>query len=152
MDAFTLIRVFNSIKSDKTYLSDRSTLHHNYEAIEGFWRHRYFDKADPFDQFIKGYGPTLWQANKIQAVATQFASLECVGSNNTPDFYQTEEIAKATMYLRYYSELFKKNLPDCNTIGCRIHKQGSGLCTIAKGRQWTKKDQPYSSFKALMST
>jgi hypothetical protein len=150
MDAFTLIQVFNSIKSDKSYLADRSTLHHNYEAIEGFWRRRFFDKVDPFDQFIKEYGPALWQSNRIKALATQFASLECVGSSNTGDFYQTEEIAKATMYLRYHSHLFKKNSPSCESIGCRNHKKGSGLCSMAKGRQWTRKDHPYSSFKAFM--
>ncbi len=150
MDAFTLIRVFNSLKSDKSYLADRSTLHHNYEALEGFWRHHFFDKSDPFDQFIKEFGPTLWQLNKIKALATQFTSIECVGSSNTGDFYQTEEIAKATMYLRYHSKLFKKSFPTCESIECRNHKMDSGLCTIAKGRQWTRKDYPYSSFKALM--
>src|SRR5689334_19584480 len=105
-----IFEVAQIIKSDKKYYSDRTILHHNYELIEGFWRSNYGNNDEAFDQFIKEFGEEFWNINDIQRVATQFASIECVGSNRHGGFIQTEEIAKATMYLRYFSSLFKKNI------------------------------------------
>ena len=145
-----IFEVAQIIKSDKKYYSDRTILHHNYELIEGFWRSKYGNHDEAFNLFVKEFGDEFWNITDIKKMATQFASIECVGSNRHGGFVQTEEIAKATMYLRYFSSLFKKNIPKCNEINCREYKQEQKLCTKLNGRKWTKKNHAYSSFKAIM--
>ncbi|TWI80617.1 hypothetical protein IQ13_3296 [Lacibacter cauensis] len=150
METLLSIEILRRIKADPKYYADRTSFHHNYELLERFWRERYENKDNAFSLFIREFGADLWQIRGIQKLATQFASIECVGSSNYDDFTQTQDLAKATMYLRYFSLLFKKNSPKCSEIGCRHFKQGLGYCTKANGRKWTKKDHPYSSFNALM--
>lgn len=150
METMISIEILKRIKSDKKYYADRTSFHHNYELLERFWKEQYGNKDNSFTLFIKEFGAELWSIRGIQKLATQFASIECAGSSNNDDFIQTQDLAKATMYLRYFSSLFKKTYPKCDEIGCRYYKQELGYCTKANGRKLTKKDYPYSSFNALM--
>jgi hypothetical protein len=151
MDTLLSIEILKRIKSDPKYYNDRNAFHHNYELLESFWRERYSNDDNAFNLFIKEFGEALWNYRGLQKLATQFASIECVGSSNYGHFIQTLEVAKATMYLRYNSALFKKNHPKCNSIACRGYKIGTGHCTKINGRRFTRKDHPYSSFAALMT-
>lgn len=148
MEGQLIIEAFEIIKSDKKYYHNRTILHHNYEAIEGFWRKRYPNK-DGFDALIKEFGGDIWMDIRIQKIATQFASFECVGSSNNWLLEQTEEIAKATAYLRYHASLFKRNNLTCQKINCRKHKIEKEICSLENGRKWIKRDNEYSAFKAL---
>jgi hypothetical protein len=83
-------------------------------------------------------------------LAKEFASIECVGSNKDSIYGQTNEIARATMYLRYYCNLFENEIPTCDSINCRQHKIDKGFCTKENGLLWEKYYDPVSAFKALI--
>jgi len=151
MDAYILNDIIQKIKKDKQYNLDRQLFHENYEWLEAFWRAKYGNGDKSFDDFIINKGHFFWNLGEIKDLAREFSSIECVGSSKKPDIVQNIEVAKATQYLRYYSNLYSTNIPNCLTANCRSLKKATGLCIQSNGRKWTKIDTPYSSFDALMT-
>ena len=151
MNAYLLIGIIDKIRSDKEHQTDRRVLHETYEWLENFWRYKYLNGDNSIDDFINEKGKFFWQKTEIKNFAIQLASIECVGSNKKPDYTQSTTIANATMYLRFYCNLFDGDLPNCNSISCRHHKINTGRCTIAAGEQWKNiVNDEHCAFKALM--
>ncbi|MBS1623500.1 MAG: hypothetical protein JST83_05740 [Bacteroidetes bacterium] len=150
MDSYLLQHLVAKIKSDKDYLNNRRVLHENYEWLEGFWRYRYNKGNSSIDNFITDTCHYYWATDEIKQLAREFASIECVGSNCEPDYTQNHEIAKATMYLRYYCNLFTDHIPVCNGL-CRHHKIATAKCSQAQGQLWCRlNNDNKAAFKALM--
>ena len=150
MDAHLLSETIQNIRLDEGHLKDRRLLHENYEWLEHFWRYKYNNGNASIDSFIREKGLFYWGLENIKGLAREFASIECVGSNENPDNAQTKEIAKATMYLRYYCNLFVEEIPSCTSIICREHKIGNHYCTQENGRFWKNSFNTISAFRALI--
>lgn len=146
MDANLIQEFRRKIASDEEYRRSRRDFHENYEWMEAYWREKYRD----LDQFCRVCGPHFWSLEEARNSAREFASDECVGSSKNPSYEQTEEVAKATMYLRYRAGLFRAEdeIPDCSTIGCREYKSDYGWCNETMADQWTSGE--HAAFKALM--
>ncbi len=151
MNAYLLTAIIHKIRSDKEHQTDRRLLHETYEWLENFWRNKYRKGNNSIDDFINEKAHFFWQKPEIKYLAIQFASIECVGSNEKPEYTQSSTIANATMYLRFYCNLFNGELHNCNSILCRHHKINTGRCTIVAGGQWSSiiNDECFA-FKALM--
>jgi hypothetical protein len=150
MDAYLLTDVINAIRRDDDHHSCRRVLHENYEWLEHFWRYKYNHGDLSIDDFIRDKGTFFWAMNEIKELAKEFASIECVGSNKEPEYAQSEEIARATMYLRYHCSLFDDKTPTCEGIMCRQHKIDKGTCSPENGLLWKGRYNPISAFKALV--
>jgi hypothetical protein len=151
MNANMLTDIINKIRSDNDHLEDRRVLHENYEWLEHFWRNKYNRGDQSIDDFITEKANFYWGTDKVKQLAKNFASIECIGSNNKANYEQNQEIASATMYLRLHCTLFTAIIPDCNSIHCRHHKTITGYCSAASGRQWKNLDNDnHAAFKALM--
>jgi hypothetical protein len=150
MDKSLLRELIQQSNSDEQYSKDRKILYENYEWLEAYWRNKYNRGDQSIDSFILDEGFTCWQKDEIRKYAKILAENECVGSSRITNYEQNLEIAKATMYLRYFSGLFANSEPSCVSVPCREYKKATNFCTEANGRLWTSTDYPYSSFKALM--
>lgn len=151
MNALLLNDIINNIKSDSEYLTSRRTLHENYEWLEAYWRGRFINSRNPFEDFISEKGQFYWRLVNIKALAIKLATIECVGSSNNEDYAKTIPIARATSYLRNHSNIFKDEIITCDMIDCRIHKVCNNLCSVENGLLWSNvRNCPIASFKALM--
>jgi hypothetical protein len=150
MNARELTAIINHIKGDHEHLQQRRIFNENWEWLEHFWRYEYWQRNNSFDDFIAAKGHFYWNIEDIKGMAICFASIECVGSNYKPDYSQNQEIANATMYLRYSCNLFEGSQPNCDSIGCRGHKTGTELCNRQAARNWRGDFDSVFAFKALM--
>lgn len=143
MDADLINEFRKKIIADKAYHESRRDFHENYEWLEAYW-------GDNFDRFCEEYGSYFWSFTEMQDMARKFAFDECVGNSENPLCEQTQEIAKATMYLRYKVGFMTSDgeTPNCSTIRCRNNKSSKGWCNAAYANQWTRGD--HAAFKALM--
>lgn len=151
MNAVELIRTIKQIRSDEAHLQQRRLLAENYEWLEHFWRYKYGQNDNSINRFINEKGLFYWNFLSIKELAKGFAEIECVGSNKRENYSQNQEIASATMYLRYSCKLFTfENQPECNSINCRHHKISTGLCIRQAAQSWQKDFNPIFAFKALI--
>ncbi len=150
MNAQELTNVIQYIKNDSNHHSDRRMLNENYEWLEHFWRYNYGQNDNSINNFITAKGEYYWESEAIRNLAKEFAAIECVGSNQRPDYIQNQEIARATMYLRYSCNLFAKDVPDCISIECRNHKINTGFCNEENALLWNGNFDQIFAFKALM--
>lgn len=145
MDADFINDFRRKLAEDCCYHKSRQDFHENYEWIEGYWRANSMD----CDRFCIKYGAYFWSLPIIQELSKEFAFSECVGNSTKPNYEQTDEIAKATMYLRYNAGLpAPDGIPDCSSIGCENNKSSKGWCTRTYANKWVTAD--YAAFKALM--
>jgi len=150
MDANELLYVIHFLQSDENHCIDRRTLHENYEWLEYFWRSKYKNGDSSVNDFIDDRGKFFWNLDLIKVLAHEFASIECVGSNKSSNYTQSEEIARATMYLRYCCNLFDDDIPSCDSIECRQYKKNKGLCTKQSALKWKNNYDEIFAFKALI--
>ena len=150
MDAHLLSDVIRNIKADEEHHNERRIFHENYEWLEHYWKENYRNKNGTIDDFILNKGDYYWNLPDIQSIAISVASLECVGSNRNPDSTQTKVIANATMYLRYYCNLFNDKYPTCDTVNCRQHKKDIGRCIMEDGLLWSANFSSRLAFKAVI--
>jgi len=152
MDANDIMDFREKIRNDKSYHELRRDFHENYEWLEAYWRGIYGrqGRVGSLDDFCKKYGAYFWSFKKIRDLAKIFAFDECVGKSENPSYEQTQEIAKATMYLRYKVGFTNSEgkIPDCSTIGCIQHKSRKGWCNVSFANLWTSDN--HAAFKALM--
>lgn len=145
MDARFINKFREKLSEDTEYHKFRQDFHENYEWLEGYCR----GKSISCDTFCKKYGAYFWSLSQIQELAKEIAFDECVGNSDNGNYEQTQEIAKATMYLRYKAGLTtSKVIPDCSSIGCKSYKSDKGWCNETYANLWTKGD--YAAFKAVM--
>lgn len=150
MDANLLSDVIRNIRADNEHLNDRRIFHENYEWLEGYWKDNFNGHNGSINDFISHRGVYFWNLLEVRNIAKGIASIECVGSNRHPDLLQNQEIANATMYLRYYCNLFEENIPSCEEIRCREHKRSHGLCLQRNGLLWHNTYNEVFAFKAVM--
>lgn len=152
MNADIINEFRRKIADDKEYHRSRQDFHENYEWLEAYWRGKFRspDKFRSLGKFCEEYGPYFWSLKKIQDLAKEFAFDECVGNSDNPSYEQKQDIAKATMYLRYNAGFTTSEgtIPDCSTIGCRNKKSSKGWCNETYANQWTIGD--HAAFMALM--
>ena len=146
MDAVFINEFRMKIRRDYDYYSARRDFHEHYEWLEAYW----WCKFGSMDEFCKKYGSYFWSLAKIRNLAKNFAFSECVGNSNDAHYEQTQEIAKATMFLRYKAGLTapEEENPNCAIIGCRNWKSRKGWCNEIYANQWTRGE--HAAFKALM--
>lgn len=145
MDANFINDFRRKLVEDCCYHKFRQDFHENYELIEGYCRANSID----CDRFCIKYSAYFWSLPRIQELSKKFAFSECVGKSDKSNYEQTEEIAKATMYLRYNASLSAPDgIPDCSSIGCKNNKSSKGWCTRTYANRWVIGD--YAAFKALM--
>jgi hypothetical protein len=138
----------NKILNDEKYHKLRRDFHENYEWLEAYWGLQFGNNG--FEQFCKEYGTFFWSLTPIREFARNFAFIECVGSSNNPNYEQTQEIAKATMFLRYQAGLttMEGKILECSDIKCRDYKLHQGLCNKKNSNNWGKGDP--AAFRAVM--
>ena len=146
MDAKFISEFRRKIMRDNEYHSARRDFHEYYEWLEAYWRCKFCS----MDEFRKKYGSYFWSLVKIRNLAKNFAFSECVGNSNDTNYEQTQEIAKATMYLRYKAGLTApdKEILNCSTIGCQNRKSRKGWCNEIYANRWTSGE--HAAFMALM--
>lgn len=150
MDANLLTDVIRNIRADNEHLNDRRIFHENYEWLEGYWKDNFNRHNGSIIDFISHRGVYFWNLIEVRNIGKEMASIECVGSSRNPDLLQTQEIANATMYLRYYCHLFEDGIPSCEEIRCRQHKRNHGLCLQRNGLLWHNTYNEIYAFKAVM--
>jgi hypothetical protein len=150
MDAHELSYLIRNIQADKEHHNDRRVLHENYEWLEHYWRYKYRNGDNSINDFIVEKGKFYWGLEIIRNFAREFASMECVGSNKNDRYAQTDEIARATMYLRYSCNLLNEETPTCNLIKCRPHKIGENICIKENALLWKRSFDSTFAFKALL--
>jgi len=151
MNAKILSEIIIKIKSDPDHYNERRVFHENYEWLEYFWRDEYKNGDNSINNFIADKAEYFWTKPDVKDFAKEIAQIECIGSNKSNDYIQSQETAGATMYLRSHCNLFTGTIPDCNSIQCRDHKQNIGLCNALIGRHWKKIDNDnHAAFRALI--
>lgn len=141
------INVFRKkIIRDKDNRKFRRDFHENYEWLESYWR----GKFSTLEKFCKKYGKYFWSLKNIQDLAKKLAFTRCMGNSKDSSYKPTEEIMKATMYLRkkFESETLANNVIDYSQIECKFYELCRIRCNENYANQW--EDTNYASFKALM--
>lgn len=84
----------------------RRKFHENYEWLESYWK-RKFGGNNGDQLFCNNHDEFYWQMNEIKNIAKELAIMRPVGASNN-NFEPTQNILRATYFLKYRSELFEK--------------------------------------------
>lgn len=92
------------LQKDAINRNFRNRFHENCEWLESYWNQK-FRGNNGDQQFCNSYDNYYWKLEEVKKTAKKFAILRPVGGSNN-QFNPTENIKRATYFLKYNADLF----------------------------------------------